>query len=190
MARPKHRITPGATYFVTANTWQRRALLRNPEAAQLVVRKLFEYRDRGEYLVHAFVVMPDHIHAILTPGMSASLERAMQLIKGGSSHALHRRFPVWHPGFTEHQIRDRTDFESHVAYIHSNPVKAGLAATESDYVFSSLHSPGPLDPWPVTSGAKAPSEADAATAGLKPRPSAAMAGLKPRPSGRTRRRNP
>jgi len=176
MARPKHRISPGATYFVTANTWQWRAVFGNPEAAQLVVQKLFEYRDRGEFLVHAFVVMPDHIHAILTPGMSASLERVMQLIKGGSSHALHKRFPVWHPGFTEHEIRDRTDFESHVAYIHSNPVKAGLVARESDYAFSSLNSPSPLDPWPIASGAKAPSDGGAAMAGLKPRPSGTTTG--------------
>ncbi len=176
MARPKHRITPGATYFVTANTWQRREVFRNPEAAQLIVRKLFEYRDRGEFLVHAFIVMPDHIHAILTPGKRASLERVMQLIKGGSSHALHKRFPVWHPGFTEHGIRDRTDLESHVTYIHSNPVKARLVSTESDYVFSSLNSPSPLDPWRMASGAKAPSEAGAATAGLKPRPSGTTTG--------------
>jgi REP element-mobilizing transposase RayT len=55
--------------------------------------------------------MPDHIHLILTPGGSTALEMAVQLIKGGSSREIGKRpnmhFPVWHAGFTEHQIRDQ-----------------------------------------------------------------------------------
>ncbi len=175
MARPKHRTQPGATYFVTTDTWQRRALFQNPAVASILEDALFHYRDQGNYKVHRHVVMPDHFHAILTPGESTTLEKSMQLIKGGSSHrigqSLGTRFPVWHAGFTEHQIRDQRDFESHAKYIDENPVKAGLSPTPAEYPHSSAAGKFPLDLWPSVSGAKAPEERTARTAGLKPRPS-------------------
>ena len=97
MARPKHRTEPGGTYFVTTNTWQRRAVFRKPEWADIVERKVFEHRERGEYLVHRYVIMPDHLHVILTPGCSTTLERAAQLIKGGSSDDIGRAFQTHLP---------------------------------------------------------------------------------------------
>ena len=128
-------------------------------------RKVFEHRDKGEYLVHHYVIMPDHLHVISTPGSSTSLERAAQLIKGGFSYdngrAFQTRFPVWQPGFTQHLIRDRGDYESHVGYIDANPVKKGLAKRPEEYQFCSAYGKYRLDPWPAASGAQAPSGAKA-----------------------------
>ena len=160
MARPKHRTVPGGTYFITTNTWERRALFAKPDWAKIVEAKLFEYRDKGEYFVHRYVVMPDHLHVILTPGERTTLERAAQLIKGGSSHdtglKFAARFPVWQPGFTQHLIRDQADYDSHVLYIDLNPVKRGLASRPEEYTFCSASDKYRLDGWPVASGAKAP----------------------------------
>jgi putative transposase len=86
MGRLRHRTAPGWTYFVTTKTWQNRPLFNVQESAEIVVEKLLAYREQGSYLLHEFVVMPDHLHLILTPGDSVSLEKAMQLIMGGSSH--------------------------------------------------------------------------------------------------------
>ena len=87
-----------------------------------------------------------------------------QLIKGGSSYDIGRafqtRFPVWQPGFTQHLIRDRADYESHVRYIDANPVSKGLAERPEEYQFCSAYGKYRLDPWPVASGAKAPSGAE------------------------------
>jgi putative transposase len=175
MATPKHRTRPGATYFITTNTWQRRELFRREPVASIVEERLFHYRDLGNFRVHRHVVMPDHLHVILTPGNSASLEKAVMLIKGGSSHEigkqLGKRFPVWQPGFTEHQIRDERDFREHVVYIDWNPVKARLVVKPEEYTHGSAVGRFVCDPWPVASGAKAPSPHAVATAGLKPRPS-------------------
>jgi putative transposase len=136
-------------------------MLRKPEWADIVERKIFEHREEGEYLVHRYVVMPDHLHVILTPSARTTLERAVQLIKGGSSYDIGRafqtRFPVWQPGFTQHLIRDRADYKSHVGYIDANPLKKSLAERPEEYPFSSAHGRYRLDPWPVASGAKAPS---------------------------------
>jgi putative transposase len=178
MARPKHRTHPGATYFITTDTWQRRALFRNSATASVVEETLFHYRDQGNYLVHRHVIMPDHIHVILTPGATTTLEKSVQLIKGGSSREIGKRpgmrFPVWHAGFTEHQIRDQRDFDSHVSYIDENPVKAHLIFAPAQYPHSSAAGTFTLDPWPVASGAEALPPTSTVTAGLKPRPSGAQ----------------
>ena len=133
-------------------------MFRKPEWADIVEQKIFEHREKGEYLVHRHVIMPDHLHVILTPGCSTTLERAAQLIKGGASYDIGRafqtRFPVWQPGFTQHLIRDRADYESHVRYVDGNPVKRGLAERPEAYQFCSAHGKYGLDPWAVASGAK------------------------------------
>ena len=71
--------------------------------------------------------MPEHAHILLTPAPEITLERAMQLIKGGSSYALTkelgRKGEVWQRGFTDHRIRDAEDFENHREYIFQNPVE-------------------------------------------------------------------
>ena len=90
MGRLKHRTSLGSTYFVTTKAWQSVAVFQVSEIAEIVIRKILEYRDRGNYLLHEFVLMPNHLHLILTPGESVSLEKAIQLIKGGSSHEIHK----------------------------------------------------------------------------------------------------
>jgi hypothetical protein len=101
----------------------------------------------------------------------------MQLINGGSSHEIGKRpgpqYPVWRSGFTEHQIRDQRDFDSHVKYIDENPLKANLASVREEYQWGSAVGKFALGVRPVASGAKAPSNPKGDTAGLKPRPSVA-----------------
>jgi putative transposase len=103
--------------------------------------------------------MPDHIHLVLTPADSTTLEKAVQLIKGGSSREIGKRpgmrFPVWHVGFTEHQIRDQRDFDLHAQYMDNNPVKAHLAALPNEYLYGSAAGKFVLDAWTMASGAKA-----------------------------------
>jgi putative transposase len=114
---------------------------------------LFGYRTEGNFLLHEFVLMPDHFHLLLTPAPHITLERALQLIKGGSSHRIRQelgyRFPIWQTGFDDHRIRNRADYEHHQAYIHQNPVREKLVGHAGDYPYSSF---GPdckpkLDPW-------------------------------------------
>ena len=102
-------------------------MFRKPPMAEIVEAKVFQHRDRGAYLVHGYVVMPDHMHIILTPGMTTTLEKAIGLIKGGSSFdigkAVAMKFPVWRESFAEHQIDNQDDYETHVRYIDSNPAR-------------------------------------------------------------------
>jgi putative transposase len=59
------------------------------EVAEILVRRILVCRDKGAYQLHEFVVMPDHFHLLMTPGATTTLEKAVQLIKGGSSHEIH-----------------------------------------------------------------------------------------------------
>jgi len=124
-------------FFVTTITIQRLPIFRGETSANLLIDTLAHYRDAGKFLLHEFVIMPDHIHALLTPADQISLERAMQFIKGGFSYRLNKRGPVWQPSFTNHRIRDLGDYERHRNYIRMNPVRAHLASTPEAYPYCS-----------------------------------------------------
>jgi len=125
------------TFFITFVTAQRRAIFRHDPAATLFMETLLDYRSQGKYLLHEFVIMPDHFHAILTPAEEISLEKAVQFIKGGFSHRLHSRLPVWQAGFTNQRIHDLEDLERCRNYIWMNPVRAKLAARPEEYSYCS-----------------------------------------------------
>jgi len=95
-----------------------------------MIQSLYEYRERDAYLLHEFVVMPDHLHLLITPGATTTLEKAMQFIKGGSSHRIHKlrsqKMEIWQRGFYDWTIRDAGDWQQKAQYIHENPVVAKL----------------------------------------------------------------
>jgi putative transposase len=104
------------------------------------LKTIYGYRRQGKFQLHAFVLMPEHVHLLFTPAPEVTLERAVQLIKGGYSHAFGLEFgrkEVWQRGFTDHRIRDHEDFERHRDYIHQNPVNRRLVEVASDYRYCS-----------------------------------------------------
>lgn len=142
MAIPARTSRPG-TFFVTSGTYNRRRVFQVERNAELLIETLQHYRAEGHYKLHAFVVMPDHIHLLLTP--QETLERAVGLIKGGFSHRLASKLPVWQRGFTDHRIRDTADYSIRHQYIHRNPVAARLCERPEAYRFSSAHPAAQLD---------------------------------------------
>jgi putative transposase len=140
MATPSRAPRLG-TFFLTSATYNRRRLFQVPANAELFLEALQHYRHAGRYKLHAFVVMPDHVHLILTP-QGITVERAMGLIKGGFSHRLASKSPVWQRGFTDHRIRDAEDMETRRMYLHMNPVRGGLVAAAEEYRYSSAYRPG------------------------------------------------
>jgi len=107
------------TYALTTTTYQRRSLFVRTENAELLVTTLFHYRDQGRYQLHGFVVMPEHLHVLLTPLPNQ-------------------------PGFHEHRIRDEEDFRRQLGYIAANPDKRGLV----DWAFVHMRFSERIDPIP------------------------------------------
>ena len=152
MSKLPHRTGPGRTYFVSSATWERRELFRVPQVAEILVQRILACRDKGAYQLHEFVVMPNHFHILLTPGETTSLEKVVQLIKGGSSHEIQQqtrnKMEIWQVGFHDWTIRDGEDYLAKVRYIHMNPVQARLVEWPEDWTFGSASGKFVLDPVP------------------------------------------
>ena len=150
--KPARTTSPPGTYFVTFSTWRRTKLFVVESYSRLFLKTLYGYKRQGRFQLHAFVVMPEHVHLMLTPAVDVTLERAMQFIRGGYSHAvgveLERKGEVWQRGFTDHRIRDGEDFARHRNYIDENPVERRLVESASQYRYSSAFPGFKLDAWP------------------------------------------
>ena len=85
MAKPARAPQSHRCFFVTSSTWERRQLFRSEPMARLFLHVLFHYRGEGKYMLHEFVLMPDHFHLLITPDSTITLERAIQFVKGGYS---------------------------------------------------------------------------------------------------------
>ena len=140
------------TFFVTTSTDGKRALLQSERSATLLIDVMFHYRDRGEYKLHDFVVMRNHFHAQITLDEHKSVERAMQLIKGGFSYRARKELgmkrTIWQRGFSEHCIPNAGDYVAHKDYIWQNAVKAGLGSSAVDYPHCSASGRFRFDPVP------------------------------------------
>jgi putative transposase len=135
------------TYAITTTTYQRHSLFVRTANAELLVKTLFHYRDQGRYALHGFAVMPEHLHVLLTPSSTQTIERCAQCIKGGFSHAVRAQFhgEVWQVGFHEHRVRDGEDFRRQLGYIAANPGKRGLV----DWNFVHTRFLERMDPMPA-----------------------------------------
>jgi len=147
------RIVAGErTFFVTSSTWGKRNLLQSTRTAELFIQVLFAYREQGKYRIHEFVVMPDHFHVLITVGRDMSIERAVQLIKGGFAFRATRQLgftaPVWQKGFSEVRVLEQEAFAGQAEYIRDNPVAAHLIDRAEDYLYSSAGAQFQLDPPP------------------------------------------
>lgn len=146
------RLRP-QSYAVTAVCYERRRIFQQTTVAELMVETLLRYRTQGRFLLHGFVIMPEHLHVLLTP--SESIEKTAQLVKGGFSFALRKLYSgeVWQAGYYAHRVNDGDDYKRQIAYIANNPLRRNYV----DYRF--VHTTGEwrMDPTPVSFVAATPS---------------------------------
>jgi putative transposase len=118
--------------------------------AGLFVDTLQSYRKQGNYLLHEFVIMPNHAHLLVSPCTGITLE--VQFIKGGFSYRAWKELgfggEVWSRGYVDHRIRDSQDYTCHREYIYSNPIRARLCDTPASYAYSSANPSFSIDPVP------------------------------------------
>jgi putative transposase len=111
--------------------------------ASLFIDVLRSTMRSGKIFVHNFAVMPNHVHILMTIPGDMSLEKAMQLIKGGFSFRANKGLgfqgEIWQRGFSDVRIVDEQSFQQHREYIDNNPVKAGLASSPEEYPFGSAY---------------------------------------------------
>lgn len=150
MAIPHRGWTSNSTYFVTASAHGRKSLFQSDQFAGLLVDVLYHYRRQDKYMLHEFVIMPNHFHLLITS--ESTLERALQLVKGGFSYRVKRELgfggEVWETSFYDRRVRDLAEYENMKRYIRENPVRARLTTRAEDYPYSSANSNWALDEVP------------------------------------------
>jgi putative transposase len=128
--------------FATTATHERRPIFLVARVADLFIETLLHYRTVGHYKLHGYLVMPDHVHLLLTP-QGITLAQAVALIKTGFSYRLDTYEPTWEPGFTGYSIASLHDLDIVRNYLHQLPVRADLSPTPELYPYSSAYRTAP-----------------------------------------------
>ncbi len=150
MVRYRRNLASGGTFFLTVTLADRKssALTDHAVALRAAVKRT---RRQHPFTIDAVVVLPDHFHMIMTlPAGDADFSNRLSLIKRRFTTAVLKtgiaiaRHPngelaLWQRRFWEHTIRDESDYERHVDYVHFNPVKHHLVASVRDWRYSSFH---------------------------------------------------
>lgn len=147
--------SPGATWFFTLVTYDRKPLLTSGHALSCLRDALERTRARYPFRIDAICVLPDHLHCLWTlPPGEKDFSRRWNMVKGlftkrylatapGDERNASRRrtgeAAVWQRRFWEHVIRDDDDYARHLDYIHYNPVKHGHVSLPLDWQWSSFH---------------------------------------------------
>src|SRR5579864_6675184 len=129
----------GQSHFVTFCSYHRRRLLTTDESRRIFESALERVRRSFSLQVYGYVIMPEHVHLLLSEPQRDSLADALKSLKQGVSRRLvgdHALKPntglngapqhFWQRRYYDFNIRDYAQFVEKLRYIHRNPVKAGL----------------------------------------------------------------
>ncbi|CAA6800378.1 MAG: Transposase and inactivated derivatives [uncultured Thiotrichaceae bacterium] len=124
-------------YFITTVVNNRRPVFRDFRFARLLVSNLRQWEKTQELQIQAWVIMPDHLHLLVTQTGTTDLSTMIKQLKGVSSRnlnqALNRKGTFWQPGFYDHALRKEEDRKQIARYIVANPLRAGLVHTIGEY---------------------------------------------------------
>jgi putative transposase len=149
MVRYRRNFVPGGTFFFTVTLADRRSSVLVEHIA--VLRAAFRVtRSERPFAIDAIVVLPDHLHTIITlPSYDSDFSGRWRRIKSYFTRRIATQdeklrnqrgeYALWQRRFWEHTVRDEADFSRHVDYIHYNPVKHGLVSCARDWPYSSFH---------------------------------------------------
>ena len=118
--------------------------LRQPAVAEQVLASLEYGMQRDDFELHAWVIMPNHVHLLLTPKVNVS--KVLGSLKAGSAKRANSLLgragqPFWQDESYDHLVRNDKEFRRIEKYIEQNPVTAGLVANAEDYMWSSAGRP-------------------------------------------------
>ena len=139
MPRRPRVLIEGAIYHVYNRFARGEGIFGDPEEAIAFVELLRTVKERDEFIVFAWCVMPNHYHIALRSS-SVPLPRTMQFLQGRFSRDFNRRWrrtgPLWQSRYKAKVIEDANYLSRVIQYIHLNPVRVGLAEEPSKYTFS------------------------------------------------------
>jgi putative transposase len=135
---PASRQLTEQTFFVTTVSKNRARLFTTNQAVQTILNSLQFFRRRHEIELYGYLIMPDHLHAILKPLAPLILPAFMRRFKSYVAHAT-ARGKIWDKGYWSQALPNEKIFLQKLRYIHENPVRKGLVAEAADYPWSSAN---------------------------------------------------
>lgn len=134
-------------YFITTKTRYNRKIFAVDENAEILLSSIYHLRQRKEYYLLGFVIMPDHLHLLISIVGDKNISQIMQSIKGYVSWRINRKInnkqALWQKSFYDYILDSEEKLFTKLRYIHENPVRKGLAKEEKEYKYSSAF-PGNL----------------------------------------------
>jgi putative transposase len=157
--RLERRYGMGHLHFITCSCYRRRPLLRTERARNLFLTILSEIRERYDFALLGYVVMPEHIHLLISEPRVGTPTTVMQVLKQRVSRAMHgqrrrkrapsgqmrlwdevptrKSRPFWQRRFYDFNVWSSKKRNEKINYMHFNPVKRGLAEHPKDWQWSS-----------------------------------------------------
>ena len=138
LRKGRHSI-PGAYYYLTLDTLNKKPLLATPKIADIIFQA-FDWLETKERLRwFCVVVMPDHIHAVIQLGSKQTLSKLIQSFKSHTAKQVNaylgRSGSFWQAAYYEHGIRQEESLNTIIQYCYQNPVRSELVKTAKDYPF-------------------------------------------------------
>jgi len=127
----------GHSHFVTFSCYDRRPYFRDPDGCDLFLQCLEDMRRNFEMCVYGYIVMPEHVHLLLSEPPQAKLADAMHYLQLSLAKRLRRDGSFWQKRYHDRNVRDYREFTIKLRYLHRNPVKRGLVQSALDWKWSS-----------------------------------------------------
>ena len=131
----------GRPIFVTFSTLKKKTILKNPKIANVVQQVLLNLQKERKLKLLEYVIMPDHIHLLISERAGYSFENILRLFKTKSSKEINkirnRKGRNWERRYFDRISRSEDEYRKAIKYKRYNPVKKGLVESSSDYLFSS-----------------------------------------------------
>ena len=141
----RHRdLQNSGTFFITTSTYNKIVRFRKNEDFEIVLNNIEFYRIRDNITIHGYVVMPNHLHLLLTIPESGSISSFVRDMKKRIAFEYFcdrnlKSHKFWQNRFDDVYIYSEDVFRIKLNYIHNNPVKAGFVKKPEDWKYSSAN---------------------------------------------------
>jgi putative transposase len=130
----------GGFHFITFSCDGRQPLLARPKACETFERELETVRQRYQFVIAGYVLMPEHVHLLVGEPVKASLSVVIQVLKQQTSRKLKQRGEIrfWQRRYYDFNVHNELKRVEKLRYMHRNPVKRGLVEEPEDWPWSSF----------------------------------------------------
>ena len=141
MSRLRRLVLSDRYFFVTCNLQRTRESMQDADF-RILARVISARRIEHEFLLTAWVVPPDHWHAVMGMRYPKTISLVMESIKVSSTRQINSKRKeagrLWQGRFFDRALRTVKEYNRAVEYIHLNPVRRGLVAKPEDWFWSSV----------------------------------------------------